>query len=172
MRRPPSAGRSFRIAAPSGRADTPGVSEAMPDVAAWAREHGVNYEVEPLIELVEGRQVQVGFALNLYARLPMDERPRSERWLDEALIRGKLHALLKSLAPPPGGRGRLQMQPDRAAAFLNASAGMAPEIVVTAHVFHGDQYFAPVTEDERTKVNEAARKLSELGVPARGSAAR
>jgi hypothetical protein len=144
----------------------------MPDAVAWAREHGVNYEVEPLIELVEGRQVQVGFAVNLYARLPMDERPKSERWLDEALIRGRLHGLLQSLAPPPGGRGRLQMQPDRAAAFLNASAGMAPEIMVTAHVFHGDQYFTPVTEGERSNLNEAVRKLSDLGVPARGSAAR
>jgi hypothetical protein len=146
------------------------VSEATPDVAAWAREHGANFEVEPLIELAKGRQVQVGFTVNLYARLPMDDRPRQERWLDEALIRGKLHGVLQSLVPAPGGRGRVEIQPDRPAAILNASAGLAPELVVSANVFHGDDYFAPVSEAERAKVSEIARRLTAFGLVARGSA--
>jgi hypothetical protein len=145
------------------------VSEATPDVAAWAREHGANFEVEPLIELVKGRQVQVGFTVNVYARLPVDERPKSERWLDEALIRGKLHSVLQTLAPAPGGRGRIEIQPDRPAAVLNPAAGMAPDIVASANVFHGDDYFAPVSEAERAKVSEIARRLTALGLVARGS---
>ena len=144
----------------------------MPDVAAWAKEHGANYEVEPLIELVQGKQVQVGFAVNLYARLPIDERPRQERWLDEALIRGKLHAVLQSLAPPPGGRGRLVIQADRPVAFIAVSAGMVPEISATAHVFHGDDYLVAVTEGEKTKVYDAVKRLSQMGIQARGSGGR
>ena len=145
------------------------MSEALPDVAAWAKQHGANYEVEPLIELVQGRQVQVGLVISLYARLPVDDRPRQERWLDEALIRGKLHAALQSLAPPPGGRGRLEIQADRPAAFIAVSAGMVPEIAVTAHVFHGDEYFAAVTEGEKAKVYDAVKRLAQMGIQARGS---
>jgi hypothetical protein len=139
----------------------------MPDVAAWAKEHGANYEVEPLIELVQGKQVQVGLVVNLYARLPMDDRPKAERWLDEALVRGKLHDVLQSLAPPPGGRGRLEVQPDRPVAYI--STAMVPEIAVTAHVFHGHDYFAPVTEGEKAKVYDAVRRLAQMGIQARGS---
>ena len=141
----------------------------MPEVAAWAKEHGANYEVEPLIEQVKGKQVQVGLAINLYARLPMDDRPRQERWLDEALIRGKLHAVLQLLAPPPGGRGRLEIQADRPVAFIAVSSGMTPEIAVSAHVFHGDEYFAAVTEAEKAKAYDAVKKLADMGIQARGS---
>ena len=142
----------------------------MPDVAAWVRDHGAYFDVGPLVELVRGRQVQVGCTVSLYARVPQDERPRSERWLDEALIRGKLHAMAQSLAPPPGSRGRLEIQPERTpASFMAADPGRLPEVAVTARVFHGGPE-APGGEDKTDQ--EIARRLLELGVKERPRAAR
>jgi hypothetical protein len=143
------------------------VSGSSADAVAWARDHAACFEVERLVEAVRGQQVQVGFTVNLYARLPLDERPRSERWQEAAQIRARLHSLLQSLAPEEGGRGRLEIQPDRTAAVLAPEAGLQPEIAVVARVFHGDEYFAEVTEGEEKRVYEVVRRLTDMGLKER-----
>ena len=46
---------------------------ADPDATrAWARERRVAFEIQPLVEMHDGRRVAVGFELHLYAQLAMD----------------------------------------------------------------------------------------------------
>jgi len=142
------------------------------DVAAWAKTHGAGFEVAPLIEQARGRRAQIGFTVRLFARMPMDARPQKERFADAVEIRNRLRQILQSLAPAPGGRGRLEIEPFRAAATLDPARELEPEISVVGRVFHGDDYFAEVTESERTKVYEGVRRLTEMGIPEGGSRSR
>jgi hypothetical protein len=104
--------------------------------------------------------------------MPMDERPQKERWAEAVEIRDRLLRILQSLAPPPGGRARLEVEPFRAAATLDPTRELEPEISVVGRVFHGDDYFAEATESERTKVYEGVRRLTEMGIPEGGSQSR
>ena len=142
------------------------------DVAAWAKTHGAGFEVAPLIEQVRGRRAQIGFTVRLFARMPMDARPQKERWAEAVEIRDRLLRILQSLAPPPEGRGRLEVEPFRAAATLDPTRELEPEISVVGRVFHGDDYFAEVKESERTKVYEGVRRLTEMGIPEGGARSR
>ena len=45
----------------------------------WARENRAAWELAPLVEMHEGRAVQVGFRLHLYARVPTEIPPSAER---------------------------------------------------------------------------------------------
>jgi hypothetical protein len=143
------------------------VSGPGPDVAAWAEAHGACFEVAPLIELVRGRRVQVGFTVSLYARMPLDERPREERWAEAAAIQGMLRQALQSLAPPEGSRARLEIETPRTAVSLAPEANMQPEIAIHGRVIHGDDYLAEVTEGEEKRVHAATRRLTEMGLKER-----
>jgi hypothetical protein len=41
---------------------------------------------------------------------------------------------------------------------------MKPEIAVVARVFHGEEYFAEVTADERERFSAVAKRLTEMGL--------
>ena len=143
------------------------VSGSGSESTGWAAAHGASFEVVPLIEVLRGRQVQVGFTIGLYARLPLDERPRAERWAEAEEIQAKLREMLQSLAPPEGSPARLELEPSRKAAFLDAEGGRQPEVAVRARVFHGKDYSAEVTEDEEQRVHAATRRLAEMGLTER-----
>jgi hypothetical protein len=134
------------------------------DTAAWAREHRACYELQPLVERHGGSKIQVGFTLTLYAALPMEKGPGPERREAGRQIWEKLREVVESLAPPADSRARAEIEPPRTAAFLRPENQMQPEIGLTARVFHGDDYFAPVTGEERNKLAGAEQKLASLGL--------
>jgi hypothetical protein len=139
------------------------LSGSGPDVAAWARDHEAAFEVEPLVEMVGGKRTHVGFTLRLFARLPMEDRTPAERRAAGAEIQARLREVLSSLAPAKDARGRLEIEPARAAAFLDPEGGREPEVSVSARLFHGEDYFAEVTEGEEKRVYAGARRLAEMG---------
>ena len=132
------------------------------ETTAWAREHGACFEVEPLTEVRRGEHLQVGFTIRLYARLPMDQRQRPERWVEAARIRSRLREMLESLTPAQGSPARLEIQPFRTA-FMTPEGDLQPEVAVEARVFHGRDYFAEVTQGEEKKVYAGVRRLAEMG---------
>jgi hypothetical protein len=73
------------------------MTEALGDVAAWARAHEACFEMAPLVELVKGRKVQVGFTISLYARLPLDKPAGEERRKDAAKVLEGLREIVESL---------------------------------------------------------------------------
>ncbi len=134
------------------------------DDVAWARAHQACFEIAPLIEMRGGQKVQVGFTLDLYARLPVEKAPGADRGEEAQRIQERLRTLLSSLSPERGGNVRVELEPTRSAAVLRPENEMAPEVSVRARVFHGDDYFAAVTEDERARISTVDRRLAALGL--------
>jgi hypothetical protein len=143
------------------------VSEVGPDVVAWAEAHGVSFEVEPLVEMVKGRQVQVGFRISLHARLPMEKQPGPERRAAAGEIRERLLEIVRTLAPREGSRARVEIETPRTAVVLEPEGQMEPEVTLDVRVFHGDDYFAEVTLDEEKRLREVAGRLTGMGLKER-----
>jgi hypothetical protein len=139
------------------------LSEGGSDLTGWAKDHAARYEVAPLFEMVKGNKIQVGFTVSLYARLPLDKAPGTERRAEAAAIRERLAKLVQSLVPREGSRARVEIDPPRAAVVLESEGQREPEIALYARVFHGDEYFAEATAAEEKKVHDVTRRLTEMG---------
>ncbi len=137
------------------------------DVAAWAAAHGASFEVAPLVEMVRGRQVQVGFTISLYARIPLEPGPGPERVAAAAEIWEALRGIAQSLAPRVGPRARVDVEAQRPAAFFSPEGQMLPEMAFVARVFHGDAYFTEVTVSEEQKLRAVIGQLAEMGLKER-----
>lgn len=134
------------------------MSDLIPDVPEWARKHRARFELEPLVELVRGRQVQVGLTILLYARLPMEEKTGARRRALGAEIQAGLRDIAQSLKPGEDSPARMEILPPRQAAILSPQGGMEPEIAVEARVFHAGDYTAEVTREEKDKLLSAIRR--------------
>ena len=143
------------------------MSKVGSDVAAWAEAHGACFEVAPLVEMVRGRQVQVGFTISLYARLPVGSGPGPERVAAAAEIWEALREIAQSLAPRVGPRARVDVEAQRPAAFFAPEGGMLPEVAFVARVFHGDDYFAEVTVTEEQRLRAVTGQLAKMGLTER-----
>ena len=140
---------------------------SLESAAAWAAAHGASFEVAPLVEMVRGRQVQVGFTVSLYARLPVDTAPGPERMAAAAEIWDGLREIAQALTPRVGSRARVEVEDQRAAAFFAPEGQMRPEVAFTARVFHGDDYFKEVTVTEEQRLRAVTGQLVEMGVKER-----
>ncbi len=133
------------------------MSEPIADTADWARTHRARFELEPLVELIEGKQIQVGLTVFLYARLPMDEKEGAKRRAraEEVLI--GLRDIVQKLKPGGDSAARMQVQPFRQAAVLSPQGGMEPEVAVEARFFHAGDYTKEVTREEKDKLLSGIR---------------
>jgi hypothetical protein len=140
------------------------MSDATPDTE-WARANRARFEISALTELVDGKQVQVGFTIMLFARLQMEKKETSERRLSGEELQAGLREIAKALTPPEGGNARLEIRPPRPAAILSPEGGLVPEVAVEANLIHGHDYFAEVTRAERDAAYAAIRnQLAERGL--------
>jgi hypothetical protein len=134
----------------------------------WAQQARAAWEVTPLIEMERGSQVQVGFELNLFARVPTDALPGSDR---EATFEGlwdRMREIAESLVTLAGSDARLEVDPFEAAARLRPETQFAPEILLSARLFHGADLLAPVRPGDRERLKPLEDRLHELGLK-RGS---
>ena len=134
------------------------------DTAAWARLHRACFETTPLVELKGGRQIQVGFTVDLYAALPMDNAPGAERREEALPVLARLRTIAASLSPAEGSRARVEIETPRDAVVRRPENELEPEVSLRARVFHGDDYFAAVTDDERARMSVVDRTLTALGL--------
>jgi hypothetical protein len=114
----------------------------------------------------KGTPVQVGFELNLYARIPT-EVPPGER---EAAIEGlweRLRGIAESLLPLAGKDGRIEVDPYEAAARLRPETQFVPEMLLTARLFHGADLLQPVEPGDRERLKPLEDRLHELGLKPR-----
>ena len=140
------------------------MTEQTPD-AEWARLHGARFELQPLIEMIKGRPVQVGLTVILYARFPIKEEEGSRRRTLAGEIQARLREIALTLSPGEGSTARVEVQPPRAAAILSADSAMEPEVSVEARVFHAGDYTKEATRDERDKAASIVRRqLAGAGV--------
>jgi hypothetical protein len=139
---------------------------------AWAAQVKAAWELTPLIEMERGEEVQVGFELGLYARVPGHvaadlERQAAVEWSVEWTW-DRLREIAESLVPLLGADGRLEVDPFEAAARLRPETHLAPEVLLSARLFHGSDLLAPVRPGDRERLKPLEDRLHELGLcPAR-----
>jgi hypothetical protein len=134
---------------------------------AWARQAKAAWEVTPLIEMERGSQVQVGFELNLYARIPTESGPGPER---EAAVVGlwdRMREIAESLLPLAGADGRIEVDPFEVAARLRPETQYAPEVLLVARLFRGSELLQPVRPGDRERLKPLEDRLHELGLKPR-----
>jgi len=134
------------------------------EIAAWARQNQASYEINPLIEMHEGQKLQIGYEVNLFAEFPTGRDAGPER--QEAImgIWERLRQVAERLLPPEATKARVEVAPFRAAARLRPENEMEPEVMLTARLFHANDYFAPVDESERLAVTALEKRLSGMGL--------
>jgi hypothetical protein len=130
---------------------------------AWAAQVKCAWELAPLIEMERGAEVQVGFELSLYARVPGGVADLER----EASVEGiwdRLREIAESLVPLAGKDARLEVDPFDAAARLRPEAQFAPEILLSARLFHGSDLLAPVKPGDRERLKPLEDRLREMGL--------
>jgi len=130
---------------------------------AWAAENKACWEVTPLVERHKGEQVQVGYDLSLFARIP--EMPAGDvRAAAVQALWDRLEEIAQSLAPLVAGDGRIEVDPFEEARRLRPETQFAPEVMLQARLFHSSDYFAPASSTDREGLRPIEQRLSELGL--------
>jgi hypothetical protein len=133
----------------------------------WAQQNKMAWEVTPLVEMERGSQVQVGFELSLFARVPTDLPPGPDREAASEGIWDRMREIAESLVPLAGADARIEVDPFEAAARLRPETQFAAEILLSARVFHGSDLLAPMKPGERERLRPLEERLHELGLKAR-----
>ena len=133
----------------------------------WAQQAKAAWELTPLIEQRKGERIQVGFELTLFARMPADVPPGPEREAAVERLWDRLREIAESLLPLAGADGRIEVDPFEAAARLRPETQFAPEILLSARLFHGADLLVPVEEGDRERLKPLEDRLHELGLKAR-----
>lgn len=133
----------------------------------WAQEAKAAWEVAPLIEMERGAQMQVGFELSLFARVPTDVPPGGDRQAAVEALWDRLREIAESLLPLAGADGRIEVDPYEAAARLRPETQFAPEVLLTARLFHGSDLLQPVEPGDRERLKPLEDRLHELGLKPR-----
>jgi hypothetical protein len=109
----------------------------------------------------------VGFELHLYARIPPGVAAGTD--LEAAVERlwDRLHEIAESLLPLAGPDARIEVDAFEAATRLRPETQFAPEVMLTAQLFHGPDLLVPVREGDRERLKPLEDRLSELGLKAR-----
>ena len=133
----------------------------------WAQQAKAAWEVTPLIEMERGAQVQVGFELSLFARVPTDLPPSADPQAAVEALWDRMREIAESLAPLAGTDARVEVDPFEAAARLRPDTQFAPEILLSARLFHGSDLLAPVEPGDRERLKPLEDRLHELGLKQR-----
>ena len=131
----------------------------MSDISNWIREHACSYDIQPVVELVEGAATQLGYELNLYAEVPIGDTiaPALGKVIDE--IRDRLAEIIESLIPQDA-KARIERAPfRRGVRFLRGSG--KPVVTRTVYVYHPDN--SALKPGDREKLYPTEKRLEEMG---------
>ena len=132
----------------------------------WARVHKACWEVQPLLELHDGRRTQVGFEFNIFAQFPPAASDPDARKKAFPEVRAKLEELAASVFPAEGAVARFEADPVAAAVRLRPESEFEPELQATVRVFHRADYFQSVAEGDRQRLQPLEVRLKALGLKA------
>jgi hypothetical protein len=130
--------------------------------AAWAREHRTAFQTVPLIEVVKGERLQVGFSLTLYVAAPMDTAP-GPRQAEIGALWDELKRLADDVAPPEQRTAKVQVE-QAARVVLRPENEFKPEVGLTFHLFPRGGTMAAVTEADRERMAQVEKRLLAFGV--------
>jgi len=128
----------------------------------WAQQVKAAWELTPLIELERGEQVQVGFELSLFARAPPEVLPGREAAV--STLWDRMREIAESLVPVAGPDARIEVDPFEDADRLRPETQFAPEVLLSARLFHGSDLLAPVKPGDRERLRPLEDRLHDLGL--------
>jgi hypothetical protein len=131
--------------------------------ASWAREHRAAFQNVPLIEVVRGERVQVGFSLTLYVAAPKGETAGAGRSEAVAKLWQELNLLTEDIAPPEQRTARVQVE-QSARVVMRPENELKPEVGLTFHLLPRGGTLAPVTAEDRERVAQLEKRLLAFGV--------
>jgi hypothetical protein len=129
----------------------------------WTRTHQVCYNVQPLEEMHGGELVQVGFEVELAARLPSATEGIESRRRATRAVLNTLAELAERVFPAEGDIARSELAPVRAVAQLRRDTGRQPEVRRTVRIYRKQDSFRSVAEGDRQRLGPFERRLQELG---------
>ena len=162
------AGSSVRASARPARviARERAAAETVEEPRSWVREARVTFEISPLREQVDGRSLQVGVAIHLFARLPKQAHMDPGSALARR-VQARLRALVRSIVSKAHAAVRCRVDPGRAALYLRPESRFVPEVQVTLRIEHRGGYLRPLTTDQRECAEQVRMRLTALGCQAR-----
>ena len=131
--------------------------------AGWAREHRAAFQTVPLIEVVKGERVQVGFSLTFYVAAPMESAPGPQRMEAVGKLWDELRLLAEDIAPEDQRTARVQLE-QAARVVLRPENEFKPEVGLTFHLFPRGGSLEAVTAADRDRVNQVEKRLLSFGV--------
>jgi hypothetical protein len=133
-------------------------------VRQWAQHNRAAWELSPLVEMHEGKPVQVGYTLSLYARVPTEIPPSRERREAVLATWDRLREIADDLvAREPRGKD-IEVDAYDAEERFRRENGFRPEVTLYARIVHEEDYFEPVEAGERKTLRPLEDRLKELGL--------
>ena len=130
----------------------------------WAEENRAAWDLGRLVEMHEGKPVQVGYTLTLYARVPIEIPPSPERRAAVTDTWDRLREIADALvALEPVGTD-IAVGPYDAEERFRRENGFKPEVSLEARIVHEKDYFQPVDDGARARLRPMEQRLRELGL--------
>jgi hypothetical protein len=139
------------------------MSRSETEWAAWARENRACFQNVPLIEVVKGERLQVGFSLTVYVAAPMGTAPGTPRTEAIAKRWDELKELTEDIAPSEKRTARVQLE-QSARVVLRPENEFKPEVGLTFHLFPRGGAMAAVTDEDRDRMAQVEKRLVAFGV--------
>jgi hypothetical protein len=133
------------------------------ETRAWAERHRAAWELAPLEEMHRGQKMQVGFDLQLYARIPAGA-PGPDQDAAVMAIWDRLREIADSLVLEEPAGDRLEVEAFDLARRLRPETNFEAEVLLTARIVHAADYFEPVSADDRKHLQPLEERLRELGL--------
>jgi hypothetical protein len=130
---------------------------------AWARGHRAAFQSTPLIEVVKGERVQVGFSLTVYVAAPMEDAPGPQRTEAVRGLWAELVDLAEAIAPEEQRTARVQVE-QAARVVLRPENEFKPEVFLTFNLFPRGGGLAAVTPEDRARMTALEKRLTAFGV--------
>jgi hypothetical protein len=131
--------------------------------AAWAREQRACFQNVPLIEVVRGERLQVGFSLTLYVAAPLGSTAGAPRVDAIAKLWDELKELAEDVAPSEQRTARVQLE-QAARVVLRPENEFKPEVGLSFHLFPRGGSLAAVTNEDRDRMATVEKRLLAFGV--------
>jgi hypothetical protein len=139
------------------------MSRSEAEWGAWAREHRACFQNAPLIEVVKGERVQVGFSLTLYVAAPLEDAPGPQRGAAIGKLWDELKALAEDVAPLEERTAKVQLE-QAARVVLRQENEFKPEVGLTFHLFPRGASPAGVSNVDRDRMTALEKRLVAFGV--------
>jgi hypothetical protein len=129
----------------------------------WARLHRAAFQTVPLIEVVRGDRLQVGFSLTFYVAAPLDTTPGAQRTALVGKLWDELKALAEDVVPSAERTARVEVE-QTARVVLRPENEFKPEVGLTFHLLPRGGALAAVTNEDRDRVTQVEKRLLAFGV--------